>query len=129
VSLSVQRESLASCPCCACLVLAWSYPGTEPVIRDPSFVQERFIRSFLGRDAVERQGFGIAPECGALHECPPESDCRIQAEDRWPTVFHEPGAGYCDAGGFPGVEDGPASDGARLPASGPPRTGEVPQWN
>lgn len=74
-------RSLASCPCCGCLVLARSYRERTralDVVWDPSWGERRIIRSLLTREDVERQGFGLI--VAGPHECPPEEECALE---RW----------------------------------------------
>jgi hypothetical protein len=79
----VTPEALASCPVCGCLVLVHSFrevTRTLVAVWDPGFGERRMIRSYLTRADVARQGFGLIH--GGHHECPPEEDCALKAEDR-----------------------------------------------
>lgn len=77
-------EVIASCPECGCLVIARAIAAGGDrwltLVWDPSWGERRVIRSWLSREDIERQGFGLI--VAGNHECPPEWDCALQPQPR-----------------------------------------------
>jgi hypothetical protein len=88
-ALPVLPEHLGSCPVCCCLVLVRPFLDRDHslIVWDPELFGRRWVRAYLTRADIERQGFGL--KFGGLHECPPAEECAIT---RWNARQMEGGA-------------------------------------
>jgi hypothetical protein len=62
----VSFDQIFTCARCGRLVLRFVFAGRE-CLWDPSFVQRRFVRSYVGPQMIADVGFG--PQCGTPHIC------------------------------------------------------------